>query len=100
MTEDAKFQQNPSTWRLIVDVTAPVPGVLEDWPAHIADPILAAIEKQCTCRVGWEARVFFSGCLRNYDKAITEPGAYFLDVQVGEFPTEETQRAWKAGRLH
>lgn len=100
MTPDPAFQQAPSTWRLIVDVTAPIPGGLEDWPAQIADPILRAIERQCKCRVGWEAQVFFSGCMRNYDKPVGEPGAYFLDVQVGEFPAEETQRAWRAGRLH
>lgn len=95
-----KVEQNPSTWRLIVDVTAPMPGELADWPANIAEPILKAIETQCECRVGWEARVFFSGCMRNHDVPTSQPGAYFLDVQVAEFPTEETVRQWKARRLH
>lgn len=92
--------KNPSTWRLLVDVSAPVPGGIEDWPAEIADPILAAIERDCACRLGWEARVVFSACLRNYDAPEFLPGAYYLDVQVGEFPTEETMRQWKEGRPH
>jgi hypothetical protein len=85
---------------MCVDVSVPVAGTIADWPAQIAEPIFKAIEKQCQCRVGWEPRVFFSGCMRNYDVADHMPGAYYLDVQVAEFPTDETVRQWEKGRLH
>lgn len=90
----------PETWSMVVDVTFPIPGDITDWPSHIAEPLLEQIERQCKCRVGWEPRVTFSGCFRNYDVPYGAPGSHYLDVQVGEFPTDETVRGWEAGRVH
>lgn len=89
----------PDTWRLLVGVDAPVPGSLEDWPNNIAEAVLREIERQCKPRVGWEVRVFFSGCLRDHDIPLGTPGAWYLDVQVGEFPTDETMKLWEKGMM-
>ena len=84
----------PEEWSMVVDVSAPIPGTLEDWPAWIAEPILEKIEQQCKARVGWEARIVSSGC---YHDAMT---GHYLRVLVGEFPTEQTMQNWKNGRLN
>jgi hypothetical protein len=89
---DPTFKQSvPNAWTMVVNITGGLPGGLEDWPAHIADPILDAIERQCKPQAGWEARVVSSACYPHPDL----PGIYYLQVVVGEWPTAETLARWK-----
>lgn len=92
-TDMTDATRKPDEWIMVVDLSSPIPGTIEDWPAHIAEPIFEQIEKQCKARIGWEVRVVSSGCFFEGDK-------HFVRVVVAEFPTEQTLREWKNGRLN
>lgn len=71
-------------WQMTVDVSAPCPGSFKDWPSHVQDRILAAIERDCQPRKPYHELVIArSGCQRDPDP----PGNWFLLVVVEELPT-------------
>lgn len=69
------------TWTLVVDISGQLDGGIKDWPAHIADPIYAAVERQCIPKPGERVEVIASKCYRDMPD---EPA--YVTVVVQAFP--------------
>lgn len=69
------------TWDMVVSVSGGLHGEMNDWPAHIREPILQQIEEQCVPRPGHFVKVVASGCFQDVSY---EP--CYIRVIVQEFP--------------
>lgn len=71
------------TFELVVNVTHPLEGRLDDWPARIQDPIFAALER-IAHQEQLPLAIVFSRCAEDIDVPEGAPGRYFIHVIASE----------------
>lgn len=69
------------TWTCTVDVTGWLDGFFSDWPSHIQDGLLKAVEQQCKPAPGEYVKIVAAKCYRDVPE---EPN--YLRVVVQAFP--------------